>query len=734
MNRAASAVKRGAGRVVSHRRDKIDTAKDKPYRKPRTLSAQVKQLINRPVATITRRFPSGPALPLPDLTKPARSIFNEVEIPLIKTQSSDPEAWLFPKTKKREKPVLWRNKTSVEDLSQKSSQQLEPGLFVTKTLGASPSPSTTASLPAVAANVISVLKEKAKLFAATGVDPDIYETVKNALDTGVPSEERRARFRQLLDCDWTVNQLISEGRASVENFNLLIRALGYQAKVTKDRTKVAEALQVAEKMHALGFEPETETFVSLIVAADDDAELARGVYLKMREQPLTPTVKVYGALIKAHIRAGDITSAFALRRKMEDELIVPSCEVYTMLIDSLVTAGKSELAWEEFWHARSWKAIKPDEVMFTVMIKACAMKREPEKALNMLDDMRACGLYPTDVTYSWLIDCLSLDSHFAPKAIEYWRQMQAEEMAMNKQVAKGLLQACASLGDLRLLHKMVSEITSAEIPFSTLYYSLCIQTTATAMRLPKVSDFERVTNLRLAWSIIAAAKGKGFKVTTKLLNSVMEVYKSAGFAQYTTDMLVQFPAFDCAPNKRTYELMFELLGKDLKDAGRFFALWDSNSLRTRDILHTALDLAISSRSANRTVQVLDTMATAKVFPTPSQTENLAQAGKKIPQVHAAVARLVVAQRTETERVVLRRSALQELDVKEHEARLALEGKTPRTPTPEQEVRRKYFDNLKKQDGHSRPWLPLGQYHQLTKRGGELYAKRHDRRQPNLLAE
>ena len=43
------------------------------------------------------------------------------------------------------------------------------------------------------------------------------------------------------------------------------------------------------------------------------------------------------------------------------------------------------------------------EVLFTVMIKACAKRQEAERALNLLDDLRTCGLYPTDVTYTELI-------------------------------------------------------------------------------------------------------------------------------------------------------------------------------------------------------------------------------------------------------------------------------------------------------------------------------------------
>lgn len=67
----------------------------------------------------------------------------------------------------------------------------------------------------------------------------------------------------------------------------------------------------------------------------------------------------------------------------------PHCQIDT---------GRHDVAWRVFYDMRTWKLIEPDEVLFTVMIKACAQRDETEKALNMLDDLRLSGRRPTDVT------------------------------------------------------------------------------------------------------------------------------------------------------------------------------------------------------------------------------------------------------------------------------------------------------------------------------------------------
>ena len=150
--------------------------------------------------------------------------------------------------------------------------------------------------------------------------------------------------------------MVSEGRGSTENCNLLIRSLG-------ERNNLDAALEVHDKMERLGFERNEDTYTSLILACKRNAEAARKTWLKMRENLVTPTQKAYTALMKCHARMGDVESVFSIIRKMEDEDVLPDCPAWTVAIDSLVKAGRYELAWEQFWAIRTWKAIKPDEVL-----------------------------------------------------------------------------------------------------------------------------------------------------------------------------------------------------------------------------------------------------------------------------------------------------------------------------------------------------------------------------------
>ena len=128
-----------------------------------------------------------------------------------------------------------------------------------------------------------------------------------------------------------------------------------------------------------------------------------------------------------------------------------------MLIDGLVKIGQIGRAWQWFWNMRTWRQIEPDAVLFTVMIKACAKRGEAERALNLLEDLRTCGQYPTDVTYTELIHaCARSPQHFE-KAFYFFASMQAEDLPVTGWVCEHLLLACRTTGNVPKARSVVQD-------------------------------------------------------------------------------------------------------------------------------------------------------------------------------------------------------------------------------------------------------------------------------------
>ena len=669
----------------------------------------------RPVATLPRKhylFIKNGTVPLAleDLSVFRKSVFDESKISF---PSSSPSVPFEKQTKKGIKPVAWGG-------DQSENKPLFPTRMVSKIILGQPD---AVSSDTASSNLITVLKSKAVAYGQTGIDPDLMDRIKQSIDN-FPGLERQRRLDELINCPFdSIESLLTNGLASIENFNSLIRIVGV-------KKTPAEAFAVFEKMIALGFEPDQNTFVSLMIAAGNQADLARSAFLRMRSLLIAPNEKVYGALIKAHVMEGDLSSSFALLRKMEDEHITPSVIVYTTLIDGLISAKKLDLAWEVFRDARTWKGIRPDAVLFSVMIKACIPNKECEKAINTLDDLRASGEYPTDITYAHLIECMSLRADFADKAFEFYRQMMAEGFPLNGIIAKALVHACAVSGDVERLRKTVKDISDNGFLIDNQMYADMILCVGTSL-VPSSPPHEVFSKIRLAWYIVADMREKGVGIDTPILNALTKVYVGADQPDHAIQMLEQFPTFETAPSTETYEILLEFFGFK-SDSTKFFALFDQCCNLSDKMFNLALDVAIESQSSSRTVAVLEQMVERQIFPLPNQAEKLALVGRKIVQIHQVVGKLVALQRDNTHDKMVRDNALVQLQIEEHATRLAaIEGRTVKDPTLEQQVRDIYFS---KSRAHKPPRLTKSEHLQVKKKGGELHARKIDKPKHNILAE
>merc|ERR1712039_122991 len=152
-----------------------------------------------------------------------------------------------------------------------------------------------------------------------------------------------------------------------------------------------------------------------------------------------------------------------------------------------------------------------------------------------------------------------------------------------------------------------------------------------------------------------------------------------------------------------------------------------------DLYNLALEVALESRSSRRTCIVLEEMLEASVFPTPQLTERLAQVGRHVIQIHGLVAKLIALNKSTRVVSAKRETTLLQTHMDERELELASQGLTVRSPTPADEARTKHFDSLRKRGFFRRPWLPKGEYIASKRKGGEEYARKHDRPRPNILA-
>lgn len=224
--------------------------------------------------------------------------------------------------------------------------------------------------------LIAQLRQSAAEYKETNVHPDVVDALGQALTGHYHGIEKLQKAREIakLSGEDFFSVVSSPQHASTANFNLLIRnrVMG---------RNLEQAFAIHDQMRQHGFEADADTYTSFIMGAMQLSEhpnpacpkLARSLYLQMRENLISPSPKIFGALMKCHTRHQELGAALGFLEKCEDEYPdFVSIVHYTIMVDGYVEHRQFEKAWDMFHNCRTWKAERgqPDEVMFTVMIKA----------------------------------------------------------------------------------------------------------------------------------------------------------------------------------------------------------------------------------------------------------------------------------------------------------------------------------------------------------------------------
>jgi len=178
---------------------------------------------------------------------------------------------------------------------------------------------------------------------------------------------------------------------------------------------------------------------------------------------LKPTVYSYGHLLKAYSQENDVAKAAAAFQEMQVAGIEPNLVVYTTLIQTCINRKDLDTAWQVFNLIKlKSTATAPDQSAYALMIHACALDGETEKALDLFADMtERRGIAPSTQVYHSVVHACAVRKDYFSEAWRYAVRMQREGMELDRCALNVLVQACGRTGELtrgRLLvrHMMAS--------------------------------------------------------------------------------------------------------------------------------------------------------------------------------------------------------------------------------------------------------------------------------------
>jgi pentatricopeptide repeat protein len=238
------------------------------------------------------------------------------------------------------------------------------------------------------------------------------------------------------------------------------RTLFQEMKKTHSTTQNSSGFAVAYAMIIRGF------------AQKKDCVMAMKCYEEMKTAGTKASLVVVNTLLDACSRVGDMRSASIVFADMNDMACEPDLITYSTLIKGHCISEDLEQALQLF-AAMQEKGIRPDAIVFNSLLDGCAKKQVPGLCEQLIKDMVAAGIAPSNHSASILIKlygrCKDLDAAFRvinemPKKYSF---------RANNAVYTCLMSACVSNGALEkaleLRKRMVDEgVYPDERTYSTL--------------------------------------------------------------------------------------------------------------------------------------------------------------------------------------------------------------------------------------------------------------------------
>ncbi|KAG4304353.1 hypothetical protein PORY_002328 [Pneumocystis oryctolagi] len=193
-----------------------------------------------------------------------------------------------------------------------------------------------------------------------------------------------------------------------------------------------------------------------------NAERAMHLFSQMKQCGIIPSVFSYAHLMKACLKANSANDALLVFKDMKKNSIEPNLTVYTTLISALIRKRLFNNAWDVFdlLKYRS-KDVSPDVKTYSLMIHACSLTGEAERANNLFEEMSLHSdgpLTPTLGTYNALIHAFVARKDYFYEAWRIAKMMMDNNILMDINTLNALLKGCGKAGDLkkaRILAKFI---------------------------------------------------------------------------------------------------------------------------------------------------------------------------------------------------------------------------------------------------------------------------------------
>ncbi|GAU38975.1 hypothetical protein TSUD_378510 [Trifolium subterraneum] len=166
-------------------------------------------------------------------------------------------------------------------------------------------------------------------------------------------------------------------------------------------------LSVYNDMKVLGVKPDMILYNALLYAMGRAARVkdANDVYVDMRKDEFKPNWATYSALLEAYSRGRLSDEALSVYKEMKKKGMTLNKFLYRSLIDMCADIGYIDEAVEIFEDMKRSGTCKPNNFIYSSLIKLYACNGNILEAEAMLNEMINCGLKPNVLVLTMLVQC-----------------------------------------------------------------------------------------------------------------------------------------------------------------------------------------------------------------------------------------------------------------------------------------------------------------------------------------
>jgi len=169
--------------------------------------------------------------------------------------------------------------------------------------------------------------------------------------------------------------------------------------------RITEALTLLDSMEQKGSSADVITYNTLMKGYAKAGQIDESIALfeRLKEKGLSPSQITYGILLDGCINENQVDRAVQIFADMSKNGCPLNTVLYTLLIKGFARAGDCDQAMNVYGKMQNERAIKPDLITFSILIKAHCDNDRLDQALVLVGDMITSGLKPDEVVFNSLI-------------------------------------------------------------------------------------------------------------------------------------------------------------------------------------------------------------------------------------------------------------------------------------------------------------------------------------------